>query len=66
MQFPLFFSDDSFLIGCETGAMIACKLAAMVPNRILSLAVLNVTGGGFECFPKVECLFFFEIVKLVP
>ncbi|KAF6157110.1 hypothetical protein GIB67_041571, partial [Kingdonia uniflora] len=35
------------------GAMIACKLAAMAPNRILSLALLNVTGGGFECFPKV-------------
>ncbi|KAF6173524.1 hypothetical protein GIB67_042654 [Kingdonia uniflora] len=34
-------------------AMIACKLAAMAPNRILSLALLNVTGGGFECFPKV-------------
>lgn len=33
--------------------MIACKLAAMVPDRVLSLAVLNVTGGGFECFPKV-------------
>ena len=34
--------------------MIACKLAAMVPERILSLALLNVTGGGFECFPKVR------------
>ncbi|KAF6141193.1 hypothetical protein GIB67_018283, partial [Kingdonia uniflora] len=35
------------------GAMIACKLAAMAPNRIFSLALLNVTGGGFECFSKV-------------
>ncbi|KAF8400248.1 hypothetical protein HHK36_013545 [Tetracentron sinense] len=26
-------------------AMIACKLAAIVPDRILSLALLNVTGG---------------------
>jgi hypothetical protein len=33
--------------------MIACKLAAMVPDRVLSLALLNVTGGGFECLPKV-------------
>ena len=33
--------------------MIASKLAAMVPERVLSLALLNVTGGGFECFPKV-------------
>lgn len=35
------------------GAMIACKLAAMVPERISSLALLNVTGGGYECIPKV-------------
>lgn len=38
----------------KSGAMISCKLAAMVPDRILSLALLNVTGGGFECFPKVS------------
>ncbi|KAJ6881408.1 hypothetical protein NC651_028090 [Populus alba x Populus x berolinensis] len=38
----------------ETGAMIACKLAAMVPDRVLSLALLNVTGGGFECLPKLD------------
>jgi hypothetical protein len=37
--------------------MIACKLAAMVPERVLSLALLNVTGGGFECFPKVLYIF---------
>lgn len=36
--------------------MIACKLAAMVPDRILSLALLNVTGGGFECLPRV-CIY---------
>ncbi|URE14257.1 hydrolase, alpha beta fold family domain containing protein [Musa troglodytarum] len=36
------------------GAMIACKLAAMAPDRICSLALLNVTGGGFECFPKID------------
>ncbi|GLT37355.1 hypothetical protein SLA2020_116760 [Shorea laevis] len=36
------------------GAMIACKLAAMVPDRVLSLALLNVTGGGFDCFPKFD------------
>ena len=41
----------------ETGAMIACKLAAMVPDRVLSFALLNVTGGGFECLPKVLYIF---------
>ncbi|EFH38965.1 hydrolase, alpha/beta fold family protein [Arabidopsis lyrata subsp. lyrata] len=42
------------IIGHSMGAMIACKLAAMVPERVLSLALLNVTGGGFECFPKLD------------
>ncbi|KAJ6294833.1 hypothetical protein OIU76_022835 [Salix suchowensis] len=41
------------VFGHSMGAMIACKLAAMVPDRVLSLALLNVTGGGFECLPKV-------------
>lgn len=34
--------------------MISCKLAAMVPERVLSLALLNVTGGGYECIPRVR------------
>lgn len=28
----------------------------MVPERVLSLALLNVTGGGYECIPKVWIL----------
>ncbi|XVF53376.1 hypothetical protein PTKIN_Ptkin05aG0094500 [Pterospermum kingtungense] len=42
------------VFGHSMGAMIACKMAAMVPDRILSLALLNVTGGGFQCFPKLD------------
>ncbi|EOA13491.1 hypothetical protein CARUB_v10026552mg [Capsella rubella] len=42
------------IVGHSMGAMIACKLAALVPERVLSLALLNVTGGGFECFPKFD------------
>lgn len=38
----------------KIGGMISCKLAAMAPERLSSLALLNVTGGGFECFPKVK------------
>uniref|UniRef100_A0A5B6ZDB1 AB hydrolase-1 domain-containing protein n=1 Tax=Davidia involucrata TaxID=16924 RepID=A0A5B6ZDB1_DAVIN len=45
----------SHVFGHSMGAMIACKLAAMVPDRVLSLALLNVTGGGYECFPKLDC-----------
>ncbi|KAG8381127.1 hypothetical protein BUALT_Bualt06G0090100 [Buddleja alternifolia] len=42
------------VFGHSMGAMIACKLAAMVPERVLSLALLNVTGGGYECLPKLD------------
>ncbi|GJX27389.1 alpha/beta hydrolase fold-1 [Tanacetum coccineum] len=38
------------------GGMIACKLAATYPNRVLSLALLNVTSGGYECFPRIDGL----------
>ncbi|KAF3340085.1 hypothetical protein FCM35_KLT15856 [Carex littledalei] len=34
-------------------SMIACKLAALAPERLCSLALFNATSGGFECFPKV-------------
>ncbi|KAK9724828.1 hypothetical protein RND81_05G101400 [Saponaria officinalis] len=40
------------IIGHSMGGMIALKLAALVPDRVLSLAVLNVTGGGFQILPK--------------
>uniref|UniRef100_A0A0E0A279 AB hydrolase-1 domain-containing protein n=1 Tax=Oryza glumipatula TaxID=40148 RepID=A0A0E0A279_9ORYZ len=42
------------VFGHSMGAMISCKLAAMAPHRICSLALLNVTGGGFQCFPKLD------------
>ncbi|CAN6444776.1 unnamed protein product [Victoria cruziana] len=34
--------------------MIASKLASIAPDRVLSLALLNATGGGFECIPRVD------------
>ncbi|XP_030532333.1 putative aminoacrylate hydrolase RutD isoform X1 [Rhodamnia argentea] len=46
--------ERAHVIGHSMGAMIACKLAAMVPGRVLSLGLLNVTGGGVECFPKID------------
>ncbi|KAL8167559.1 hypothetical protein V2J09_009058 [Rumex salicifolius] len=48
--------SKAHVFGHSMGGMIACKLAAMVPERILSLALLNVTGGGFQCFPKLDRL----------
>ncbi|KAK6155570.1 hypothetical protein DH2020_009818 [Rehmannia glutinosa] len=46
--------EKAHVFGHSMGAMIACKVAAMVPERILSLALLNVTGGGYECIPKFD------------
>lgn len=37
----------------EAGSMIASKLAAIAPERVASLALLNTTGGGYQCIPKV-------------
>ncbi|XP_078152148.1 uncharacterized protein LOC144547391 isoform X2 [Carex rostrata] len=42
------------VFGHSMGSMIACKLAALAPERLCSLALLNATGGGFECFPKLD------------
>ncbi|KAI5071588.1 hypothetical protein GOP47_0013839 [Adiantum capillus-veneris] len=42
------------VFGHSLGAMIACKLAAMFPDRIASLALLSATGGGYECIPKLN------------
>ncbi|XP_008677736.1 uncharacterized isoform X3 [Zea mays] len=42
------------VFGHSMGAMIACKLDVMAPHRLCSLALLNVTRGGFQCFPKVD------------
>ncbi|GER34298.1 RNA-binding KH domain-containing protein [Striga asiatica] len=41
------------VFGHSMGGMIACKFAAMVPERVSSLALSNVTGGGYECIPKM-------------
>ncbi|KAI3756940.1 hypothetical protein L6452_04472 [Arctium lappa] len=42
------------VIGHSMGGMIASKLAALFPDRLLSLTLLNVTGGGYECLPKLD------------
>ncbi|KAF8649465.1 hypothetical protein HU200_064309 [Digitaria exilis] len=42
------------VVGHSMGSMIASKLAAMAPDRVASLALLNTTGGGYQCIPKVD------------
>ncbi|CAA6665759.1 unnamed protein product [Spirodela intermedia] len=46
--------EKAHVVGHSMGAMIACKLAAVASNRLSSLALLNVTGGGYECLPKIN------------
>ncbi|TKY55973.1 putative aminoacrylate hydrolase RutD [Spatholobus suberectus] len=53
------------VFGHSMGAMIACKVAAIVPDRVLSLALLNVTGGGFQCLPKLDRQTFFVAYRFL-
>lgn len=36
------------LVGFSMGGMVTMKLAAHRPDRVLSLTVLGVTGGGWQ------------------
>ncbi|XP_024545183.1 uncharacterized protein LOC9644258 isoform X2 [Selaginella moellendorffii] len=45
---------QAHICGHSMGAMIGFKLAAMAPQRVLSLTLISITGGGFQCFPKME------------
>ncbi|KAK9864731.1 hypothetical protein WJX84_003798, partial [Apatococcus fuscideae] len=40
------------VVGHSMGAMIACKLAARNPKRIVSLTLISVTGGGWQSIPR--------------
>lgn len=42
------------IVGHSMGGMIACKLASIAPERVISLAMLSTTGGGYQCLPKVD------------
>lgn len=48
--------EKAHVFGHSLGAMISCKLAAMVPHRVASLALLSATEGGYQCLPKLDCL----------
>jgi pimeloyl-ACP methyl ester carboxylesterase len=45
--------NNTHVVGHSMGGMIACKLGAMAPERVVSLALISTTGGGYECLPKV-------------
>ncbi|KAL4555746.1 hypothetical protein LXL04_038374 [Taraxacum kok-saghyz] len=39
--------------GCRTRKLASDMILYSIIWRVLSLALLNVTGGGFDCFPTV-------------
>lgn len=40
------------VVGFSMGGMVATKLAAVNPERVRSLSLLGVTGGGWQALPK--------------
>eukprot|EP00850_Spirogloea_muscicola_P012675 SM000083S22722 [mRNA] locus=s83:109283:112005:+ [translate_table: standard] len=46
--------DRAHVVGHSMGGMIASKIATLAPDRVSSLALLSVTGGGYECIPKLD------------
>ncbi len=44
-------SGKAHVVGFSMGGMIACKLAATAPDRVASLTLLGVTGGGTQIIP---------------
>lgn len=46
--------ERAHVVGHSMGGMIACKLASIAPERVVSLAMLSSTGGGYQCLPKID------------
>ncbi|CAK9214520.1 unnamed protein product [Sphagnum troendelagicum] len=46
--------NNTHVVGHSMGGMIACKLGAIAPERVVSLALISTTGGGYECLPKID------------
>ncbi|CAM6041828.1 unnamed protein product [Sphagnum compactum] len=46
--------NNAHVVGHSMGGMIACKLGAIAPERVVSLALISTTGGGYECLPKID------------
>eukprot|EP00271_Cylindrocystis_brebissonii_P015799 TRINITY_DN3881_c0_g1_i1.p1 TRINITY_DN3881_c0_g1~~TRINITY_DN3881_c0_g1_i1.p1 ORF type:complete len:444 (-),score=93.77 TRINITY_DN3881_c0_g1_i1:1518-2849(-) len=46
--------EKAHIVGHSMGGMIAAKLAALAPHRVLSLALLSTSCGGFNAIPRVN------------
>ncbi|CAI5520288.1 unnamed protein product [Closterium sp. Naga37s-1] len=45
--------------------MIACKVAAAASHRIISLALISVSGGGFDLLPRLDSRVFSIVYRLL-
>ncbi|CAI5505724.1 unnamed protein product, partial [Closterium sp. Naga37s-1] len=53
------------LVGHSMGGMIACKVAAAASHRIISLALISVSGGGFDLLPRLDSRVFSIAYRLL-
>uniref|UniRef100_A0A7S3QYD1 AB hydrolase-1 domain-containing protein n=2 Tax=Dunaliella tertiolecta TaxID=3047 RepID=A0A7S3QYD1_DUNTE len=44
--------ETAHICGFSMGGMVATKLAALAPDRVLSLICMSVTGGGTQALPR--------------
>ncbi|KAG2490956.1 hypothetical protein HYH03_010633 [Edaphochlamys debaryana] len=42
---------EAHVVGFSMGGMVALKLGALAPHRVLSLTALSVSGGGWQAVP---------------
>ncbi|CAI7856973.1 unnamed protein product, partial [Closterium sp. NIES-53] len=53
------------VVGHSMGGMIATKVAATAPHRVISLALISTSRGGFDILPRLDRRFFSVGTKLV-
>ncbi|CAI5500673.1 unnamed protein product, partial [Closterium sp. Naga37s-1] len=53
------------LVGHSMGGMIASKVAATAPHRVKSLALISVSGGGFDLLPRLDSRIFSVGVRMM-
>ncbi|CAI7856974.1 unnamed protein product [Closterium sp. NIES-53] len=53
------------VVGHSMGGMIASKVAATAPHRVKSLALISVSGGGFDLLPRLDSRLFSVGVRMM-
>ncbi|GJP48367.1 hypothetical protein CLOM_g7663 [Closterium sp. NIES-68] len=53
------------VVGHSMGGMIASKVAATAPHRVKSLALISVSGGGFDLLPRMDSRLFSVGLKML-